>query len=433
MSATFFRYDGWVQTPTGEAVPGASVAVLTDPSDFSTQPGTPLATIFGEGDSNSATIIGATWAAQQLTFELSATPPDDIVPGSYISVSGVTPSAFNSTLAAPYLVLSVSGDFVTVADLSNPGTYGSGGTVATSVLPNPLTTDGNGHYFFYAEPGLYGVQVYGSGIFEQDYPDQGVGTVAGGSVTSIGLAVPDIFTVSGSPVTTAGTITVALVNESANLVFAGPGSGSAAAPTFRDLVAADIPDLDYVTSIALTLAVPSGIFTESVTGSPITTNGTLALTIGLQTQDANEVFAGPSSGSASAPNFRALVVADIPATGYPTFESGIFEGPQQDLVTALSGAADAIIFPGSNFITHAGVDATTLATPVAGAAGTGDDGKIVRIFDTTGNAHTVTTAADKIVPSHMTITFNGTIGSFVELEAFDGLWYPAANSGVAFS
>ena len=33
----------------------------------------------------------------------------------------------------------------------------------------------------------------------------------------------------------------------------------------------------------------------------------------------------------------------------------------------------------------------------------------------------------------MTITFNGTIGSFVELEAFDGLWYPAANSGVAFS
>ena len=127
------------------------------------------------------------------------------------------------------------------------------------------------------------------------------------------------------------------------------------------------------------------------------------------------------------------MVADIPATGYPTFESGIFEGPQQDLVTALSGAADAIIFPGSNFITHAGVDATTLATPVAGAAGTGDDGKIVRIFDTTGNAHTVTTAADKIVPSHMTITFNGTIGSFVELEAFDGLWYPAANSGVAFS
>ena len=174
MSATFFRYDGWVQTPTGEAVPGASVAVLTDPSDFSTQPGTPLATIFGEGDSNSATIIGATWAAQQLIFELSATPPDDIVPGSYISVSGVTPSAFNSTLAAPYLVLSVSGNFVTVADLSNPGTYGSGGTVATSVLPNPLTTDGNGHYFFYAEPGLYGVQVYGSGIFEQDYPDQGV-------------------------------------------------------------------------------------------------------------------------------------------------------------------------------------------------------------------------------------------------------------------
>ena len=224
-----------------------------------------------------------------------------------------------------------------------------------------------------------------------------------------------------------------LADQDANLVFAGPTTGSPAAPTFRSLVAADIPSLDFVTSVALTLAVPSSIFTEAVTGSPITSTGTLALTIGLQTQDANEVWAGPTSGGAGSPTFRALVVADIPATGYPSFQADVFAGPQQDLVTNLSGSTDAIIFPGSNFITTAGVNGTSLATPVPGAAGTGDDGMIVRIFDAGGHAHTVTTSANKIVPGHHLITFGGTAGSYIELEAFDGLWYPKDNLGVTIS
>jgi len=64
-----------------------------------------------------------------------------------------------------------------------------------------------------------------------------------GSVTSVGLTVPSILSVSGSPITTSGTLAVTLANQNANLVFAGPGTGSAAAPTFRSLVAADIPSL----------------------------------------------------------------------------------------------------------------------------------------------------------------------------------------------
>ena len=65
--------------------------------------------------------------------------------------------------------------------------------------------------------------------------------MAGGSVTSVGLALPGLFTVSGSPVTTVGTLTAALATQTQNLVFSGPASGSAAAPTFRALVAADLP------------------------------------------------------------------------------------------------------------------------------------------------------------------------------------------------
>ncbi len=62
-----------------------------------------------------------------------------------------------------------------------------------------------------------------------------------GTVTSVALTVPAEFSVSGSPITGAGTLAVTKANESANTVWAGPTSGSAAAPTFRALVAADIP------------------------------------------------------------------------------------------------------------------------------------------------------------------------------------------------
>ena len=62
-----------------------------------------------------------------------------------------------------------------------------------------------------------------------------------GTVTSIGLSMPADFTVSGSPVTSSGTFTVTYAHESANVVLAGPSSGSPASPTWRGLVWADLP------------------------------------------------------------------------------------------------------------------------------------------------------------------------------------------------
>ncbi|MBI5218025.1 MAG: tail fiber domain-containing protein [Bacteroidia bacterium] len=62
-----------------------------------------------------------------------------------------------------------------------------------------------------------------------------------GTVTSVGLSLPSIFTVTGSPVTTSGTLTGAFNNQNANTVLAGPAIAPAAQPTFRTLVAADLP------------------------------------------------------------------------------------------------------------------------------------------------------------------------------------------------
>lgn len=62
-----------------------------------------------------------------------------------------------------------------------------------------------------------------------------------------------------------------------------------------------------VTSVAMT--VPTIL---NVAGSPVTTSGTFALT--LANQSANTVLAGPTTGSAAPPAFRAIVAADLPAT-----------------------------------------------------------------------------------------------------------------------
>ncbi len=62
------------------------------------------------------------------------------------------------------------------------------------------------------------------------------------SVTSIGLSFSDVFSVSNSPVTSSGTLTATLLQQTANTVFAGPASGSGV-PSFRSLEAADVPTL----------------------------------------------------------------------------------------------------------------------------------------------------------------------------------------------
>jgi hypothetical protein len=64
----------------------------------------------------------------------------------------------------------------------------------------------------------------------------------GGTVTSVAMTVPSVLlAVAGSPITAAGTLAVTLATQAANKVFAGPTTGSATTPTFRSLVAADLP------------------------------------------------------------------------------------------------------------------------------------------------------------------------------------------------
>jgi len=90
--------------------------------------------------------------------------------------------------------------------------------------------------------------VAGTGVSLSNTTGSGDITIANTGVTSVGLALPSIFGVSGSPVTTTGTLTATLASQASAVVFAGPATGSNAAPTFRALAYTDLPIALYAES-----------------------------------------------------------------------------------------------------------------------------------------------------------------------------------------
>lgn len=131
-----------------------------------------------------------------------------------------------------------------------------------------------------------------------EWPPQGGGS-GSGTVTSVGLAdssTSPIFTVTGSPVTTSGTLTLTLNTEAANTVFAGPTSGTSAQPTFRSLVTADLPSgTGTVTSVSVVSA--NGL-TGTVANSTTTPAITLSTTVsGLLFGNAGVISAASTTGA----------------------------------------------------------------------------------------------------------------------------------------
>ena len=99
------------------------------------------------------------------------------------------------------------------------------------------------------------------------YPSWSSVSPGSGTVTSVGVALPGIFSVSGSPVTSSGTISASLVPQSANVIWAGPSSGSVATPSFRSLVAADIPTLQNLSGVITDAQVPDTITIDLATSA----------------------------------------------------------------------------------------------------------------------------------------------------------------------
>jgi len=81
------------------------------------------------------------------------------------------------------------------------------------------------------------LKIYDGGVWVTCFDDPG------GTVTSVGLTFDSVFNVSGAPVTSSGSISATLQDQIKNRVFASPDL-SDGTPTFRALVANDIPGID---------------------------------------------------------------------------------------------------------------------------------------------------------------------------------------------
>jgi hypothetical protein len=110
---------------------------------------------------------------------------------------------------------------------------------------------------------------------------------------------------------------------------------------------------------------------------------------------------------------------------------GVASAPSVNPVAASGAVAPG----GGNYaITKSGVAAITLALPTAGSlANGGQDGQKMIFFDTGGHAHTITTPASGINGADHIATFGGAVGDFIELIAYNGVWYALASSGITLS
>lgn len=266
----------------------------------------------------------------------------------------ITSGLMSTTLvAASYPLCTVSVYFTGTTTLATIYTNGS-----SAPLSNPFTGTSSGSWLFYATPGV-GYDIVMSGGTPNSFPSPstltdvfaggtgGGGGGGSGTVLSVGLQAPSIFTVAGSPITTAGTLYLALNTQTANTVFAGPSSGSSAVPSFRSLTALDV---QY-----------AGLLSNSTTGNAGTASSSPAVTLTGTTLAPNVLYSsltsvatitsGTWNGSLISPQFGGTGLNTSGLTGCPSIASGVWSvatcvgntSPFQSLTTTgTSGVATLV-------------------------------------------------------------------------------------------
>ena len=266
---------------------------------------------------NNVTIVPG---ANSITLNAQVTGSGATSSGSYITAT--------TEASLPQSRLATQGNGITITDGGAGGAFTIG--VANSITGADILTWNTGDTIFTDRRTL----ILGSGLSASYGTNTLTLSVTGqnaGTVTSVDFAAPAIYTVSGNPITSNGTITLGLVNQPSGLVWCGPASGADAAPAFRQLTYLDMPlvagsNITFTPSgknwviastasgggggtvTSIDMSTPTSLLT--VSGNPITTAGTLALA--LTNAGSGLFWAGPTSGSPAAPTYRAITTSDLP-------------------------------------------------------------------------------------------------------------------------
>ena len=274
------------------------------------------------------------------------------------------------------------------------GNGGTGATSAAAAIANLL-------------PAYVSGDCLGNNGSVTEWVTCGGGGSGTGTVTSVGLTVPSWLTVSGSPVTTSGTLAVASASEPANEVLASP-NGSAGSPSFRALTSADIPTtlngLTSASSLASVGTVTSGVWNASVVQPAYGGTGVAGTLTGLVAANGTSAMT-----PATAANVIALWSGTCSSSTYLRGDGSCQTPAGTGTVTSVALTAPSVFSVSGSPITGAGTFALSfasgepanefLATPsgAAGALGlraiTAADLPASITSSTTGNAATATSLA----------------------------------------
>lgn len=209
---------------------------------------------------------------------------------------------------------------------------------------------------------------------------------------------------------TSSEVTTAFGNKNANQVFAGPSSGNAAAPSFRSLVAADIPNLSWskITSDKPTTLSGYGI-TDAKIANGVITLGSNSITPLTAHQDI--------SGKAD----KTATVSTVTWDSTNKKLTKTINGSTTDVVTAATLKTDLGLSSAMLFIGSLGTDGTATSLPTAAAANRGYTYKVITagtyastaakvgdVFVSNGSEWVLIPSGDEPSGTVTSITINGT-------------------------
>jgi hypothetical protein len=295
-------------------------------------------------------------------------------------------------------------------------------------------------------------------------------------VLSVGLSAPsDLFSVSGSPVTSMGTLSFVTKVQSPHTFWAGPSvSGPSGLPSFRNLVIGDLPvvpageiligtgmgttsaNITSGTGISIiqgtgyvqvstsalldvSLTVPAGFL--SVNQGTISTSGqTFAITLVNQTQ--RTFFAGPLEGNPNAPpTFRLQDISDLPhlPLGYVYYGTGAGTSVTTQRLEDLLVTSFTLDMPSDIFISFTPDNAP--GTVVVNVTFQSQVPGYVLTADALGVPHfqPLNYSVDLTFPSDLLFVSNGPLGStggtlnMGKVPQFNNLFYASSETGFGIS